>query len=102
MSRSCFNCRFRFRQLAPDGWGNRPWRRAAKGGYRLAWGQDTGCELWEAKQQRKMAHCSLCGGNSKPSLNWTSATTYICEKCQQNSTKGVEFGKSTDQAKATA
>jgi hypothetical protein len=52
MNRSCFTCRFRYRPLNYDQWGNRPWRCSAKGGYRLAWGQDIGCELWEEKVKR--------------------------------------------------
>ena len=51
MQKTCFNCRFRYRQLAPDGWGNRPYRCSEKGGFRLAWGQDKGCDLWQEKRK---------------------------------------------------
>lgn len=66
MNRSCFTCKYRYQQLAPDGWGNRPYRCSAKGGYRLAWGQDGGCELWEEKNQegggmQYTVECSKCG-----------------------------------------
>jgi hypothetical protein len=57
---NCFTCRFRFKQLAPDSWGNHPWRCAAKGGYRLAHGQDKPCpqKLWEPKTERKAANAN--------------------------------------------
>lgn len=47
--RNCFTCRHRYKALAPDNNGGYPWRCAAKGGYRLAWGQDKECPqgLWE-------------------------------------------------------
>ena len=52
--RNCFNCKHRYKALAPDNNGGYPWRCAAKGGYRLAWGQDKECPqgLWEAKIER--------------------------------------------------
>ena len=53
--KNCFTCKFRFRQLAPDSWGNRPYRCSEKGGLRLTWGQDKPCpqNLWQPKEERR-------------------------------------------------
>jgi hypothetical protein len=45
--KSCFTCRYRYRVLVPDSWGNRPYK-CSQHNTHLTWGQDKGCSLWAA------------------------------------------------------